>query len=104
MTKETAILIVAGLEHKLQEKPTRGHNTSYGYIKHYNDHGHLPPEKPDYTLDSDELEKVFSNLMESLEIRARIRMFLLSKGKTKFEELFPGFRINHSLVQLIHEI
>lgn len=91
-TKQDLVSQIAGLEFTIQERATKGHNTRYGYTKHYKDHGHLPPEKPDYSMDPEELEENFLILQHEEERRIRIRHFLLSEGKTSFEELFPSFR------------
>lgn len=91
-TKQDLVTQVAGLEFQIQERPTKGHNTRYGYTKHYKDHGHLPPEKPDYSMDPDELEENFLILQEEENKVKLIRNFLLSEGTTNFAELFPSFR------------
>jgi len=92
VTKQDCVSTLAGLEVKLQKFPTKGHNTSYGYVTHYRDHGHLPPAKPDYSMDPEELENVIMDQLSKLEKEHRIREFLLSKGRTNFGELFPAFR------------
>lgn len=93
MVKERAVLHIVGLEFRFLKQRERGHNTTYGWIKHFRDHGHLPPERPDYFPDSDELESNYVSIQDRIEKRSRIRKFLLQKGITKFEELFPEFRI-----------
>lgn len=100
-TKEEAILLVAGLEISFQNVKQRGHTTTYGWIKHFKDHGHLSLDiTPDYFPDWKDLELEILLQMEKSEIRSRIRMFLTSKGKTNLEELFPGFRMALSQKEL----
>lgn len=87
-TKFEAQSMVSQLEIFIEKRPTKGHSTRYGYTKHYKDKGHLPPDKPDYSKDPEELEEEILSQLQDREKRLRIRVFLLSEGKTKFEELF----------------
>lgn len=88
LKKQEAVSGIAGLECEFRSRPTRGHNTRYGYTKHYKDKGNLPPEKPDYSNTPNEMNEIFLLLESEKEKWKKVRSFLLSPGKTNFLEIF----------------
>lgn len=91
VTKQDCVTRLAGLELIQQQRSTKATTTKYGWVKHYKDHGNLPPAKPDYSLTPKELEDEYLYSQRQNESLSQIRRFLLSDEKTDFSEIFPNF-------------